>query len=191
MRKNQKKGLWIPKSILELNLDGDNKILLSEISSLCNTKDGCFASNNHFTELLGYKNRSTASKRISMLVEKGYITTENVYKNKLCIGRFIFRTSLLKMLIGIVPRKGEGGVQEKEGVVPKDTLGNSLENPINKFINSNNIKTDTSINTGIESLNQESASDIKSNRLKPRVMTMYEYYKKLCSTHKCNTTFHS
>jgi hypothetical protein len=48
MRKNKRKGIWIPDSILKLNLSGSDKILLSEIYSLCTREKGCYASNKHF-----------------------------------------------------------------------------------------------------------------------------------------------
>lgn len=83
------KGLWLEADILSIEeLDITNSVLLQEIINLSKLKDGCFASNNHFAELLKI-NKSYASKRISQLVKLGFITTKNIFKNKNCIGRII------------------------------------------------------------------------------------------------------
>ena len=43
MKKSNKKGIWIPKFILDDNkLDAANKIIYAEIISLTELKDGCF-----------------------------------------------------------------------------------------------------------------------------------------------------
>lgn len=58
----------------------NEKILFSEISSLCNTNGYCFAKNEYFAKL--YKvHKNTISKWISHLKNKGYIRIFYTYKN--------------------------------------------------------------------------------------------------------------
>lgn len=60
--------------IMDLNdLDITNKVLLARIYDLAKTDDGCYASNSFFAEYLGI-NPTNTSKRVSKLVELGYIT---------------------------------------------------------------------------------------------------------------------
>ena len=96
MAKKERKGIWIPQSIMVLDLNGNDKILLAEIFSLCEREDGCYASNNHFKKLLGYKTPGAASKRISFLSDKGYIRTEDVFVKRRCVGRRIYRSQKRK-----------------------------------------------------------------------------------------------
>lgn len=65
--------MWIPKEIIEDHkLDWINKILLTEIISLSKLEKGCIASNETFGKLLNI-HRGNVSKRITYLVEEGYI----------------------------------------------------------------------------------------------------------------------
>ena len=124
------KFLKIPKYILEnKELDGDNKILLSKIIELHNNANGCYASNNTFGDLIGMS-RSSASKRITKLKQLGYITTKDVWENKVQKGRIITPTfkngSSQKKQVGssqsskgIVPEVQGGSSQSSKGVVPE------------------------------------------------------------------------
>jgi len=131
MTTNKRKGIWISIEILENNeLDNTNKILLSEIISLDTLSKGCFASNEHFANLLGVT-KSSASKRITSLTKLEYITTKNVYANKVCTGRIITPTTKLLSLGGSSPenhpsdKKGSSSdnrvVPQGNGVVPQRT----------------------------------------------------------------------
>ena len=80
------------------------KLLYGEITSLCNEKGYCWATNQYFADL--YKvSKITVSRWISTLNKKGYISVEALYKEgtKEIIGRhlYIVNTLLTKMLIGI------------------------------------------------------------------------------------------
>ena len=82
-------GIWIPVGIMEIkNLDWGDKILLTEILSLHQTKHGCIASNQYFGSILGMTS-GAASKRISRLIKSGFIKTKNIYRNGGCVGRII------------------------------------------------------------------------------------------------------
>ncbi|GBF44466.1 Orf5 [Leptospira ellinghausenii] len=64
-------GLWIPVEIEALPLNLSEKVLLAEIVSLDRVGE-CFASNEHFSKLLGVRPDS-ASRMISKLKKLGYI----------------------------------------------------------------------------------------------------------------------
>ncbi|TGL35592.1 helix-turn-helix domain-containing protein [Leptospira perdikensis] len=64
-------GLWIPVEIEVLPLNLTEKVLLAEIVSLYRVGE-CFASNEHFSKLLGVRPDS-ASRMISKLKKLGYI----------------------------------------------------------------------------------------------------------------------
>lgn len=73
------KGVWIPKEIyLDERLSATEKILLVEIDSLDNGKDGCWASNSYFTQFCQCSEK-TISRCISHLKELGLVkeTTRN------------------------------------------------------------------------------------------------------------------
>lgn len=67
------KGVWIPKEVwLDTRLNALDKIILVEIDSLDNGKDGCFASNKYLAEFCQCS-ESKVSKSISTLIEFGYV----------------------------------------------------------------------------------------------------------------------
>lgn len=89
MNKRNFKGVWIPKEIwLDKNLNIQEKCFLAEINSLDDEVKGCFALNEHFSNLFNLsKNR--CSEVIKSLQEKGFISVDYEYKNKQIIGRTI------------------------------------------------------------------------------------------------------
>jgi len=69
-------GIWISIDIMhDEKLTPNEKFILAEIEQLCSLEHGCYASNQHFAELVGIA-RENASRVVSKLVNKGYITTE-------------------------------------------------------------------------------------------------------------------
>lgn len=73
-------GVWIPKEIyLNNDLKAEEKILISEIISLCKLESGCVASNKHFANFLGTSER-TARDYIQHLEELGFIKRKLIYK---------------------------------------------------------------------------------------------------------------
>jgi hypothetical protein len=144
-RKSKRKGIWIPLSILKLNgINGNDKILLSEIYSLCEKENGCYASNHHFATLLGYETDGAASKRITILEELELIRTEKVYKKKRCIGRFIFKINKPNNSVDEEKNIIESSDKWKQLVVPNGFDSSSNKNTINTVsINSKNINSNT------------------------------------------------
>ena len=63
------------------DLTANAKLLYGEITALCNEKGYCWANNNYFAKLYGVSTRSITNW-ISQLSEKGYISTELIYKEK-------------------------------------------------------------------------------------------------------------
>lgn len=59
------------------NLNQSQKFLLAEIGQLTSLEKGCFASNSHFSELIGIS-KENVSKNINDLEKKGYISIEIV-----------------------------------------------------------------------------------------------------------------
>jgi hypothetical protein len=180
MKKHQKRtGIWIPKELMEnTELDWTNKALLAEIQSLHNNPEGCFASNEFFSDLLGLGNASSASKRISKLKRMGYITTKNVYGKSNCVGRIItptfkkapsqttevdsgFSMSSSKKNKGVVPETPEGSSPMTIGVVPLQP-GGSSQTPMEVVLKGQGGSSDgNTINTSIKTheLKQEINTD--------------------------------
>jgi hypothetical protein len=158
----KRKGIWIPKELIEDHkLDWSNKILLSEIASLNELEDGCIASNNHFARLLGLRNASSASKRISKLERLGFINTQIVSNNRVIVGRKITLSNAHKNNT-IVPKTPRGSSTKSKGVVPSSQQGGSLENTINTVINSSLLNQEVIHNIGENHLDLE----LYSNNLK-------------------------
>lgn len=61
------------------DLTPNAKLLYAEITSLCNEKGYCWASNDYFSELYGVT-KTSVSRWIKSLAKKGYISTEIEYK---------------------------------------------------------------------------------------------------------------
>lgn len=55
------------------NLTANEKFVLAEIEQLCSLEHGCYASNQHFADLIGI-GRTNASRTITNLENKGYIS---------------------------------------------------------------------------------------------------------------------
>ena len=73
------KGIWIPKEICNLkDLGWTEKLLLSEAYTLSSQKE-CYATNEHFSILLGITKESV-SRVISKLIKLGYLNSKIRYK---------------------------------------------------------------------------------------------------------------
>ena len=126
--------------IRDKNTTMNEKIILMEIINLSSLDQGCFASNNHFAELMGVK-KEAISRLISSLEKKGYISC----KIKNGSRNFSRIMTLNKMLF-----------DPKQNVI--SPLTNCLETKGNKLSNKRNNTTDDFI------------SDLKSKvKLKSKV----------------------
>lgn len=61
------------------NLKDKAKLLYGEITALCNEKGYCWATNEYFAKLYGV-NKTTISKLIKNLIDRGYIKSQIIYK---------------------------------------------------------------------------------------------------------------
>ena len=74
------KGLWIPAEIwLDNSLTITEKVLYAEIDSFCGKGKECYASNEHFAELLQVSNRRV-QQLLKEMEAKGLITRRMIYK---------------------------------------------------------------------------------------------------------------
>ena len=111
------KGVWIPKELwLSLELSPIEKFFLIEIDSLDNDQ-GCFASNNHFSNLFGIS-RNRSSEIVKALKEKKYIKIQLIYKGKM----------VDKRIIKIVKHLNQPSSKPNKKVVGKSTTHTSKPN---------------------------------------------------------------
>jgi len=83
-----RKGMWIPIHILsDKNLDPTDKMLLTEVLSLCDNGT-CFASDNHYARLLNIS-QPAVNKRLKSLVKRGYIVSDIKYSGGKKVGKVL------------------------------------------------------------------------------------------------------
>ncbi len=116
------------------------KLLYGEITSLCNEKGYCWATNQYFADL--YKvSKITVSRWISTLNKKGYISVETLYKEgtKEIIGRhlYIVNTPINKNVNRYIQNDLEG-------------INENVNTPINKNVKDNNKVINTKANNKLE-----------------------------------------
>lgn len=73
--------MWLEIGLWGNGLDSDEKILFSEIITLCSLPEGCHASDKHFAELLEC-DRKTANRKIQKLKKRGIVTITKIRKGK-------------------------------------------------------------------------------------------------------------
>lgn len=70
----------IPANVrYDTELNPNAKLLYGEITALCNEEGHCWATNDYFAELYGVS-KVSISKWINLLVQKGYLGSEIIYK---------------------------------------------------------------------------------------------------------------
>ena len=111
------KGVWIPKDVwLDKNLSLMEKVFYVEIDSLDN-KDGCYASNGHFSEMFDLS-KQRCSQIIKSLEKKDFIKTSLIY-NKNQVDKRVIRVS----------RKFDRGIKEIKGGYQENAKGiNTINN---------------------------------------------------------------
>ena len=115
------------------DLTPNAKLLYAEITALTNEKGYCWATNNYFAKL--YKTTPiTISRWIKALKEKGYITTEIIYK------------------------EGTNAIDKRYIQICKGGINKIVNRGINKNVKENNININNKINNmnerEIEEINQ-------------------------------------
>lgn len=116
------------------------KLLYGEITSLCNEKGYCWATNQYFADL--YKvSKITVSRWISTLYKKGYIAVETLYKEgtKEIIGRhlYIVNTPINNNVNRYIQNDLEG-------------INENVNTPINNNAKDNNKVINNKINTKLK-----------------------------------------
>ena len=132
------KGVWIPAKIwLDANLSIQETVFLTEIDSLDNGKNGCFASNKYFSTFFGLST-SRCSRVIASLKDKGYLNINYIRNGKEIEKRIlrVNRQPIANVQQGIA--KTQQGVAE----TPPRYCGNAqVNNTSNNTINNtSNIK---------------------------------------------------
>jgi len=127
------KGIWITKDIwLSEDLTLQEKVFLVEIDSLDND-EGCFANNQYFADFFGIS-KTRVSLVINSLVEKGYVTSQIIYKEG--------TKQILKRVLKVCYR----------GYLTK------VKEPIQQKLKDNNINNNTINNT--TNIKKKKSSDI-------------------------------
>lgn len=130
----------IPANIrYDKDLSPNAKLLYAEITSLCNSKGFCFATDDYFCKLYELS-KSSVQRLLVALEQKKYIRRELAYKQgtKEILDRHIYIQDTLCPKIGI-------GIPKNENTpIPKNEIDNNI-NINNK--NNNNITSDTVVIT--------------------------------------------
>ena len=146
---NKRQGIFIPLEIMQnLELDWENKVLLSEIISLDKLEKGCYASNDVLAKLLQIK-RQSIHRRIKFLLENKYIKTKNKYSGGKCVGRIIKPTGKI-MEAQATPMTAPADNMEAQAVINDSIRFHSMtagSNPITTLIKTNKTFNKTVINT--------------------------------------------
>lgn len=139
------------------DLTPNAKLLYGEITALCNEKGYCWATNSYFSELYGVS-KTSISKWIKQLIDKGYLSSEIKYK---------------------------GGTKEIESrylTIINDPIKEKLNTPIEEKLKDNNTSFNNTINNSIYTIfdfwnEQKIVVHRKSNnKIKTRIKNILEDY---------------
>lgn len=100
-------------------LGGNEKVLYSEITALCNKEGYCWATNSYFAKLYG-KDTDTISRWVGSLVKLGFIRFELGLGNS----RKIYITNLSRP----IPKNTDRSPQKYSDPIPKNTANNTIVN---------------------------------------------------------------
>lgn len=109
------------------------KLIYAEITSLCNTKGFCWATNRYFSELYNVR-IETVSTWINSLIKLGYIDNKIIYKK-----------GTKEILNRYLEIKGKGIVK-------------NLNSPIEKILKDNSTSNNTKINNFLKNENNSNVS---------------------------------
>lgn len=153
---NQSFYAIIPANVrYDKELPPNAKLLYGEITALCNVKGYCWAKNEYFAQLYDVS-KTSISKWISLLIQKGYITSEIIYyeNSKQIKDRY------LKIINDPIEKKLNTPIEEKlkdnntninniNNNIFKDII-DYLNNTCNKHYKYNISKTNKLINTRLK-----------------------------------------
>lgn len=109
MTDNQSYYAIIPADVrYDKAVPANAKLLYGEITALCNKHGYCWATNSYFAELYGVTKKSI-SGWISILVERGYITSEIKYKD----GTPEIQDRYLRICVGGMEKKRTAPMEKK------------------------------------------------------------------------------
>ena len=131
----------IPANVrYDKTLTPNAKLLYGEITALCNEKGFCWASNEYFSELYGVS-KTSISKWISSLIERGYLQSEIIYKEG--------SKEILNRYLRIV----KDPIEEKLNTYltkVKDPIEEKLNTPIEEKLKDNNTYINNTMNNTYE-----------------------------------------
>lgn len=129
----------IPANVrYDTELTPNAKLLYGEITALCNERGYCWATNAYFSKLYGVSNTSI-SKWINSLVQRGYISSELIYKE----GTKQIENRYLRIVTEPIQEKLNTPIEENLNTPIEQNL---KENNTKSFNNKNNNNT---VNKGI------------------------------------------
>jgi hypothetical protein len=127
----------IPANVrYDSDLTPNAKLLYGEITALCNEKGYCWAGNSYFSELYNVSKKSV-STWINQLVDKGYVSTEIIYKegSKEILHRY------LRILLGGMEENVNTPMEEK--VKDNNTSFNTTTNNTKEYKKTSRHKFET------------------------------------------------
>lgn len=142
------------------DLTPNAKLLYAEITSLCNAKGYCWATNKYFADLYGVT-KISISNWISELEKKGYIENEIIYadENKQILGRH------LKICNIGIKEIFNRGIEENFNRPIKENFNNNNKDKNNK--NKNN-KKENNISDVVSSVEDEDLRNVLKEFIKMR-----------------------
>ena len=131
----------IPANVrYDKTLTPNAKLLYGEITALCNEKGFCWANNEYFSELYGVS-KTSISKWISSLIERGYLQSEIIYKEG--------SKEILNRYLRIVKEPIEEKLNTYLTKV-KDPIEEKLNTPIEEKLKDNNTYFNNTMNNTYE-----------------------------------------
>ena len=133
-------------AIIPANVRYDNeltpnaKLLYGEITALCNEKGYCWAKNAYFADLYQVSQK-TVSRWINQLIEKGYISSELIYKEN--------SKEIEHRYIRIVPKGVDKNVHTYEQKSPEG-IDKNVHTPMDKKVKDNNTSFNNTTNNTLE-----------------------------------------
>ena len=116
----------IPANVrYDKTLTPNAKLLYGEITALCNEKGFCWVNNEYFAELYGVS-KTSISKWIGLLIDKGYLQSELIYK------------------------EGSKGILNRYLRIVKDPIEEKLNTPIEEKLKDNNTYINNTMNNTYE-----------------------------------------